>query len=205
LSTPTITIGDNERKYYTERGYKYVKPYTPQAPTVIDPAVGAVTVIINKNVAEVDGLEYAIYEVTSNKYVQSNGTLNTSPVWQIMGTGAVTQWGFYLSASGQVRVTGLANPSFTYQFQVKSRNSSDAAHAASSDSALSASASSANQAPVIAINSASQSTDGTKYVTINYTGTDLESETSNVVSYQYSTDNSAWQTMTESWWVARSV
>jgi len=177
--------------------YKYVKPYTPAAPTVYNPAVGAVTVGINKNAAEVDGLEYAIYEITSGKYIQSNGVLGTNPVWQLVGTGAVNQWGFYLSSSGQIRVTGLANPSYTYQFQVKSRNWRDSGNAASSESALSSSASSANQSPTITINSVSQSTDGSKYVTINYTGTDLESDTNSLATYQYSTDNSTWSTMTE--------
>ena len=51
---------------------------------------------------------------------------------------------------------------------------------------LSTAASSANQAPEISFGAISQTTDGTKYVTVNYTGSDLESETSSLVSYEYS-------------------
>jgi hypothetical protein len=177
-------------------GLKYVKPYTPAVPTVDNPTVGTVDVTINKNINEVNGLEYAIYEVSQNKYVQANGTLGVSPVWQPLGV-LLGQWGEFLLVSGKVRVTGLTTHSYLYQFQVKSRNSSDSLHAASSDSALSSGASSANQSPVLTINSVTQTTNGTKYVNVNYTGSDLESETSTLVSYEYSVDNSTWYTMTE--------
>ena len=165
-------------------------------PTVDNPTVGTVDVIINKNVNEVDGLEYAIYENSQNKYVQANGTLGSNPVWQPLGV-LLGQWGEFLSVSGKVRVTGLTAHSYLYQFQVKSRNSSDGSHAVSSESALSSGASSANQSPVVVFNSVSQTTNGTKYVNINYTGSDLESETSTLMKYEYSTDNSTWSTMTE--------
>ncbi|MFA5125026.1 MAG: Ig-like domain-containing protein [Patescibacteria group bacterium] len=176
--------------------YKYVKPYTPSAPTVNNPSVGTVDVLINKNPAEIDGLEYAIYESSQNKYVQSDGTLGISPVWQVIGTGFF-QWGFYSGVSGKINISGLTLDSYYYQFQIKSRNSSDASHAASSDSTLSSGASSVNQSPTIVIDSVAQTTDGTKYVVINYTGFDLESETTTLVTYQYSTDNAIWHTMTE--------
>lgn len=162
--------------------YKYVKPYTPAVPTVDNPSVGTVDVTINKNVNEIDGLEYAIYENTQGKYIQANGTLGANAVWLSVG---------------KITVNGLVNPSYQYQFQVKSRNISDVSHAISSESSLSSSASSANQSPVIIINSAAQTTDGTKYVTISYMGSDLESETVSLSSYQYSLDNSTWYTMTE--------
>jgi len=176
--------------------YKYVKPYTPSAPTPDNPTVGTVDVLINKNTNEVDGLEYAIYETSQSKFVQSDGTLGASAVWQVLGTGS-GQWGNNTGVSGKVKVNGLATHSYLYQFQVKSRNSSDASHAVSSESALSSGASSANQSPVIVLGSIAQTTDGTKYVTINYTGSDLESENVSLVKYQYSTDNSVWHTMTE--------
>ena len=175
---------------------KYVKPYTPAAPTVNNPTVGTVDVLINPNVNEVSGLEYAIYETSQNKYVQANGALGSNPVWQPLGT-LIGQWGEFLAVSGKVRVNGLTTHSYLYTFKAKSRNGSDSLHAVSSESALSTGASSQNQAPAVTINSASQSGDGSRYVTVNYTGSDLESETSNLVKYEYSTDNSTWYTMTE--------
>ncbi len=175
---------------------KYVKPYTPSAPTADNPAVGEVDVLVNANPSEVTGLQYAIYETTQSKYVQANGTLGVTPIWQTIGT-SFGQWGNTTAISGKIRVNGLANASYTYQFKTKSRNSSDFFNTASSESALSAGASSANQAPSISINSAAQTTNGTQYITVNYTGTDLESETVSLVRYQYSTDNSIWNTMTE--------
>ncbi|MDO8668758.1 MAG: Ig-like domain-containing protein [Candidatus Buchananbacteria bacterium] len=176
--------------------YVYVKPYTPQVPTVNNPTVGTVDVLINPHASEVSGLQYAIYETSQGKYVQADGTLGASAVWQIMGT-ASGQWGNNTSVSGKVRVNGLTVDSYLYAFQVKSRNSSDDLHATASESAFSSSASSVNQSPSISITSVSQTTDGTKYVTINYTGTDLEGEASSLISYQYSTNNSTWFTMTE--------
>ena len=186
---------DNENTSPTVAN-KYVKPYTPDAPTVDNPSVGGVDVLINLNSSETAGLEYAIYETTQAKYVQANGTLGVSAVWQTRGTGA-GQWGEFLAESGKVNVNGLANHSYTYEFKTVSRNISDAAHAASSESALSGGASSDNQSPVIVLDSVSQTTDGTQYVTINYTGSDLESESSNIITVEYSTDNSNWYTMTE--------
>lgn len=176
--------------------YKYVKPYTPPAPTVDNPSVGGVDVTINKNSNEIDGLEYAIFETSQNKFVQADGTLGASAVWQTLGTGA-GQWGQTSGISGKININGLTTHSYLYQWKVKSRNTSDFSHAASSESALSGGASSANQSPVISFNSVGQTTNGTRYVNVNYTGSDLESENSNLAYYKYSTDNSTWHTMTE--------
>jgi hypothetical protein len=175
---------------------KYVKPYTPALPTVDNPGVGTVDVTVNKNPAEADSLEYAIFEATLSEYVQGNGTIGASPVWQTLGTGS-GQWGNGSGVSGKVNVSGLTRHSYTYGFEVKSRNPSDTGFAPSSESALSSGASSANQSPHITFNSISQSTDGSKIVDISYNGIDLESETSSLVQYKYSTDNSTWTTMTE--------
>lgn len=166
--------------------YKYVKPYTPLAPVVDNPTVGTVDVTINKNASEVDGLEYAIFETSQAKYVQANGTL-----------GASAFWGHTPGLAGKVTVNGLATHSYLYEFKVKSRNISDSLHAASSESDLSSGASSANQSPTIQFNSLSQTTDGSKYVDINYRGIDLESEISTLVYYKYSTDDITYNTMTE--------
>lgn len=178
----------NNENNSPESSYKYVKPYTPGVPTVDNPGIGNVDVLINKNVAETDGLEYVIFETSQNKYVQSDGTLGVSPVWQTLSA-----WG----VNGKINVNGLTTHSYLYSFQVKSRNTSDTSHAASSESAYSSSASSANQSPVITINNVSQTTDSTKYVVIDYLGSDLESENSSLVTYEYSTNNSTWNTMTE--------
>ncbi|OGL98043.1 hypothetical protein A2304_00855 [Candidatus Uhrbacteria bacterium RIFOXYB2_FULL_57_15] len=176
--------------------YKYVKPYTPPAPTVDNPTVGMVDVTVNKHASETDGLEYAVYETTQDAYVQSDGTLGASVAWQALGTGG-GEWGNGTGTSGKVTASGLANHSYTYEFKTVSRNVSDAAHAASSESALSGGASSANQSPVIVLDSVAQTTDGSKYVTINYTGSDLESEDSNVITAEYSLNGTTWYDMTE--------
>ncbi|MCX6778671.1 MAG: Ig-like domain-containing protein, partial [Candidatus Magasanikbacteria bacterium] len=176
--------------------YKYVKPHTPSAPTADNPGVGTVDVTVNKNPAETDGLEYAIYETSQDKYVQANGTLGATAVWQSLGTG-VGQWGNSSGISGKINVNGLATHSYLYQFKVKSRNTSDISHAPSSESALSNGASSQNQSPRITINTTNQTTDGSKYVSISYDGYDLEAENVNLTSYQYSTNGTTWVTMTE--------
>ena len=188
-------IGDNENTS-PSTSLKYVKPYIPSAPTVNNPTVGTVDVLINLHAFETAGLEYIIYEISQGKYVQSNGALGDSAVWQTLGIGS-GEWGDSTGVIGKVNVNGLVNDSYTYQFQIKSRNTSDSGHAVSSESALSTGASSANQAPEISFGSVTQTTDGTKYVTINYTGSDLESETCSLVTYKYSTDNAIWYTMTE--------
>ncbi|MBI2475072.1 exo-alpha-sialidase [Candidatus Uhrbacteria bacterium] len=142
-------------------------------------------VTVNKNAVETDGLEYAIFETSQNQYVQTNGTLGASAIWR-----TTAQW-------GTVTVNGLANDSYTYQFKVKSRNTSDGSNAASSESALSGGASSANQSPVIVLGSIAQTTDGSRYVTINYTGSDLESENTTIITAEYSTNGTTWNNMTE--------
>ena len=162
--------------------YKYVKPYTPPAPTVGEPAETSLSVTIDKHPEEADGLEYVLFESTQGKYVQGNGTLNDSPYWQPVGT---------------VVVTGLSQPLNQYIFQVKSRNTSDTNYAATSESEFSSSASSDYQSPSITINSAAQTTNGTKYVTINYTGVDYRNQPNNLVKYEYSTNGTDWQIMTE--------
>lgn len=176
--------------------YAYVKPYTPNAPTVDNPTVGTVDVLINPHTSEATNLEYAIYENSQGKYVQANGTLGTGMVWKTLGTGS-GQWGEYSGVSGKIVVNGLSKHSYTYQFQVKSRNISDVGHAITSESALSSGASSLNQAPHMTINSVGQTIDGTKYITTNYTGYDLESETSTLIVAEYSTNNTNWYNMTE--------
>ncbi|MDP2630771.1 MAG: hypothetical protein Q8P56_05170, partial [Candidatus Uhrbacteria bacterium] len=176
--------------------YKYVKPYTPAAPTVDNPLTTRVDVTVNKNASETNGLEYAIFETSQNKYVQSDGTLGASAVWQTLGTTA-GQWGNALAVSGKVRVTGLSSPVSLYSFKTKSRNISDAGNAVSSESALSSAAQITNTAPVFSTPTGAQTTDGAKYTSVDYTGTDGQGDINSLTTYQYSRDNATWSTMTE--------
>jgi hypothetical protein len=162
--------------------YKYVKPYTPPAPTISAPGADSLSVTINKHSSEADGLEYVILESTGGLYVQSDGSLGSSPYWQVVGT---------------VTVTGLSQPISQYSFQTKSRNISDTSFAPSSESDFSSGASSDYQSPQITINSNAQTTDGTKYVVIHYTGTDSQNSANNLTKYEYSLNNTDWLPMTE--------
>ena len=66
----------------------YVIPYTPQAPTVDNPAPTTVDVTINPHASEAAGLEYAIQEVNSGDWVlQSTGALQGTPDYAVPGTG----------------------------------------------------------------------------------------------------------------------
>ncbi|MFA6228503.1 MAG: Ig-like domain-containing protein [Patescibacteria group bacterium] len=175
--------------------YKYVKPYTPSAPTVNNPQNTAVDVTINPAFGEASDVPYAIYEVFTDQYVQSNGTLGASAVWQTLGTG-IGQWGQTSGNSGQVTINGLSSPVANYSFKIKSRNPSDAAHSVSSESDFSTVAGIANTAPSINISSAAQQASG-GYVLINYTGADAQNDTNDLTVFEYSIDNVNWQAMTE--------
>ncbi|MDP2989396.1 MAG: hypothetical protein Q8O57_02395, partial [Kiritimatiellota bacterium] len=164
---------------------KYVKPYTPAAPTVNAPTSSTVNVTVNANAGEAAGLSYAINETTTGNYVQADGTLGVGAVWATTDT-----W-------GAKTVTGLTSPVANYSFRTMSRNSSDGGNQATSQSELSVAASVSNTAPSLALGAVSQTTDGTKYVTINYTLTDAQSDTCSLASYQYSTNEATWATMTE--------
>lgn len=93
----------------------------PGAPTVTASSTSSLTVVINVN-SNPASTEFAIYESTTDKYVQADGTLGASVAWQ-----TYTNWG---GASG-TSTSGLsANTS--YSFQVKARNSSSTETALSS-------------------------------------------------------------------------
>lgn len=93
----------------------------PGAPTVNGTSTSSLTVIMDVN-SNPASTEFAIYETGTTKYVQADGTLNTSPAWQ-----TYTTWG---GASGQV-VTGLS-VNTAYTFQVKARNADNTETALSS-------------------------------------------------------------------------
>lgn len=81
----------------------------PSAPTVDNPTPSTLDVAITSGDGNPSGTTYAIQETTSGNYVQANGSLGASAVFQT----AVT-W-------GTKTVTGL-NASTTYTFKVKAQN-----------------------------------------------------------------------------------
>jgi len=82
---------------------------TPNAPTVGNPTTTTLDVTISAD-DNPDGTAYALYETSTGKYVQDNGTLGVSADWQTR-----TAW-------GTVTVSGLVG-STTYSFEVVARNS----------------------------------------------------------------------------------
>jgi hypothetical protein len=113
----------------------YVKPYTPGAPTVSNPQASTVDVAVNAHASAASGLDYAIFvtpAVGGNNWVQGDGSVGVSEVWQTIATWSTKT------------VTGLSSPVSQYSFQVKSRNSVDD----TTESDLSAAASTGNTAPI---------------------------------------------------------
>lgn len=81
-------------------------------PMVGLPQVTSLSISLNATDGNPDSTEYAIQETTTNQYVQADGSLATTPVWN--STGA-------LGWNSPITVTGLtANTNYT--FQVKARN-----------------------------------------------------------------------------------
>ncbi len=86
----------------------YTAANVPSAPTVNTPTTSSVAVAINVN-SNPSSVVFAIQETGGSQYVQANGSLGASAVWQANET-----W-------GTVTVTGLsANTSYT--FKVKAQN-----------------------------------------------------------------------------------
>jgi hypothetical protein len=112
----------------------YVKPYTPEAPTVIAPTASTVDIVVNKHVNAASGLDYAIYVLPSagGNWVQADGSVDSIVVWRT------------IAAWDTITVSDLSSPVSQYSFQTKSRNSQDNA----TESDLSATASISNTAPV---------------------------------------------------------
>ncbi len=81
----------------------------PAAPTVNTPTGSSLNVTIGASDGNPSTTTYAIQETTSGNYVQANGALGASAVWQTSAT-----W-------SAITVTGLSSAT-TYTFQVKARN-----------------------------------------------------------------------------------
>ncbi|MFA6082018.1 MAG: DUF2341 domain-containing protein [Patescibacteria group bacterium] len=92
----------------------YTLANVPSAPTVNTPAATSLKITVNQN-SNPAGTTYAIYETSTTQYIQANGSLGASAVWQ-----DYTTWG---GASG-VTNTGLS-PNVQYTFEVKAKNSND--------------------------------------------------------------------------------
>ncbi|MEI6143258.1 MAG: BspA family leucine-rich repeat surface protein [Mariniphaga sp.] len=100
-------------KYYTATATNnpnnsWTLANVPSAPTVNNATASTLDVTVNVN-SNPASTEFAIYETTQSKFVQANGTLGASVVWQTAAT-----W-------GTKTVTGLTTGS-TYTFKVKARN-----------------------------------------------------------------------------------
>ncbi|MBF0433552.1 MAG: hypothetical protein HQK83_19900, partial [Fibrobacteria bacterium] len=168
----------------------YVKPYTPQAPSVSNPTVSTVDVAVNANASAAASLDYAIYispAVSGNNWVQADGSVGGSEIWQTVAT-----W-------GTKTITGLSSPVSQYSIQVKSRNSVDDV----TESDLSTAGSFPNTAPVAGYSAdnvvpaaqVSQSTDGNGTITVTFRAKDAESDLVSLESFAYSDDGgSNWYT-----------
>jgi photosystem II stability/assembly factor-like uncharacterized protein len=93
---------------YSDRCDFWTLANVPSAPTVDNPTATTLDVEVNVN-GNPSGTEFAIYETTQSKYVQADGTLGASAVWQ-----TATTW-------GAKTVTSLSTGT-TYTFEVKARN-----------------------------------------------------------------------------------
>ena len=87
----------------------YTLANTPTTPTVATPATTSLNVSITSGDGNPAITQYAIYETSTNQFVQADGSLGATPVWQTAST-----W-------GTKTVMGLA-ASTTYTFQTKARN-----------------------------------------------------------------------------------
>ncbi|MBI4231886.1 S-layer homology domain-containing protein, partial [Candidatus Peregrinibacteria bacterium] len=98
---------------------QYTLANVPGAVTVDNPSTTTldVTISVNSNPATT---EFAIHETGTDQYVQTDGTLGESAVWQTVGT-ATGKWGENTAESGKVSVSGLSLDT-SYEFEVKARN-----------------------------------------------------------------------------------
>lgn len=96
------TLSTSEFSFYTLAN-------TPTAPTVNNPQSNSLDITIGSSDGNPPITNYAIQEINSGNYVQTDGTLAATAVWQTAATWATKT------------VTGLA-ASTGYSFQVKARN-----------------------------------------------------------------------------------
>ncbi len=103
--------GDSIATGLSDASSAYTLANVPSAPTVNATSTSSLTVIVNQN-SNPAATSFAIRETATGKYVQADGTLGASAVWQDYAT-----WG---GAAGIV-VTGLS-PNNQSTFEVKAKN-----------------------------------------------------------------------------------
>ena len=114
------TLGSSDVSFYTLAN-------APAAPTVNNATTSSLDVTLGTGDGNPSGTTYAIYETSTSKYVQADGTLGASAVWQTSAT-----W-------GTKTVTGLTS-STSYTFETKAKNGDGTETAYSSTTSLSTAA-----------------------------------------------------------------
>ncbi len=104
---------DKSGNYNVSGSTYYVKPYTPLSPAVstgpLAEATTALYVNMSSHLSEHTDMVYSIRNITTNEFVQSDGTLDSTEVYR-----KDTEW-------GKIKITGLI-PNKQYDFEVRSRN-----------------------------------------------------------------------------------
>ncbi|MBS3058180.1 MAG: fibronectin type III domain-containing protein [Candidatus Diapherotrites archaeon] len=108
---------------FTGEQKKFTLANSPSTPSVSNPTYTTLGVSISAN-GNPAGTQFAIFEATQGKFVQANGSLGVSAIWQTN-----SQW-------GTKTVNGL-NEGTQYCFQAKARNGDLAETALSSQACLS--------------------------------------------------------------------
>ena len=110
--------------YYDIGAFEFVDnaASVPLVPTVDATSTSSITVIISAN-GNADWAEYAIYNQTLSKYVQADGTLGDTAVWQTR-----TLWG---GDSGIINSGLSANTDYTYKIKARNGDYAETAFSAS--------------------------------------------------------------------------
>ena len=115
---------DSVETAYSLTANSYTLANAPGAPTLSTATETTLKLVLDQN-SNPSITTYAIYDITDSKYVQADGTLGASAVWQ-----TYTQWG---GASGQT-ISGLT-PNTSHTLKAKARNGDNTETAFSPDSA----------------------------------------------------------------------
>ena len=113
--------GDNTETAFGSTASKYTRANVPGAAVVNNPSVNSLDVDFGEN-SNPTSVQYAIQE-TGGQYVQANGTLGASAVWQIAST-----WG--------TETVTVLTANTQYTFQVKAKNGDNTETAFGSSAAL---------------------------------------------------------------------
>jgi hypothetical protein len=115
---------NNESTYSTILS-KYTLSTIPSSPLLSSPTLSSIKVTVNQN-SNPSNTTYAIYESTTSRYVQADGTLNTTPIWQ-----TYVSWG----GNQGIQVISLSH-NVQYTFEVKARNGDNTETSLSPSSSL---------------------------------------------------------------------